>query len=136
MRTPAIVFSLAMAAGAAATAATAKERAVFLSGQYATAEQCAKLRKIEAGGKENVSTAPELLDANGFRGWEGGCEFTKIFEHEPGQSWLAFMVCSEGMTVNAATYVFVKDGDAFEVHQSGQEHGPELYARCDAKKGK
>ncbi|HRN83773.1 MAG TPA: hypothetical protein PK857_03055 [Hyphomicrobium sp.] len=136
MRALVIVLSLVVPIGAWATAAVAKERAAFLDGQYATAAQCEKLRKIEAGGKETVSTAPELLDADGFRGWEGGCEFTKLFEHEPGQSWLAFMVCSEGMSVNAATYVFVKDGDAFEVHRSGEEQGPELYTRCDAKKGK
>jgi hypothetical protein len=118
-------------------AAAAKERAAFLAGQYATAEQCEKLRKVEAGGPKNVGTAPELLDADGFHGWEGGCEFTKIFEHDPGQTWVALMVCSEDMTVTPATYVFVKDqgADSFEVHQSGDQDGPEIYTRCDARKG-
>ena len=121
----------------AATAAGAKERATFLTGQYATAEQCAKLRLIEAGTPRNVETVPELLDADGFKSWEGRCEFTKVFEHEPGETWLVFMVCSEGLTVTPATYVFVKaEGeDRFEVHQSDDQEGPEVYTRCDAGKG-
>lgn len=122
----------------AATAAVAKERAPFLLGQYATEAQCAKLRKVEAGGPKNVGTAPELLDAEGFHSWEGGCGFTKIFEHEPGQSWMALMICSEGQSINPATYVFVKEdgADAFEVHAPDAENGPEIYTRCDAEKGK
>lgn len=117
--------------------AVAKDRASFLAGQYATAEQCQKLRKVEAGGAHNVSTAPELLDANGFHGWEGGCEFTKVFEHEPGASWLAFMICSDGPAMSPATYVFAKQegDDAFEVHSPNDQDGPQLYTRCDAKKG-
>ena len=128
-----ILIALAMVA---ASAASAKERATFLAGQYATAEQCKKLRLVEAGGPKNVGTVPELLDADGFKGWEHGCQFTKIFEHQPGQSWLALMICSEGMSVTPATYVFVKDGDAdaFEVHEADDEDGPEIYTRCDAKK--
>lgn len=123
---------------AAPLAAAAKERAAFLAGQYATAEQCEKLRKVEAGGPKNVATAPELLDADGFHSWEGRCEFTRIFEHEPGQTWLALMVCSEGMTVSPVSYVFVKTGgaDTFEVHEADDQDGPELYTRCDAKDAK
>jgi hypothetical protein len=96
----ALAFALAVPVCAAA-----KERATFLAGQYPTAEQCEKLRKVEAGGPRNVGTAPELLDADGFHGWEGGCEFAKVFEHEPGQTWLALMVCSEGLSVTPASYV-------------------------------
>lgn len=129
-------FFLIALAMAAATAASAKERATFLAGQYATAEQCEKLRKVEAGGPKNVGTAPELLDADGFHGWEHGCGFTRIFEHEPGQSWLTLMICSEGMSMTPATYVFVKDGnaDTFEVHEADDQDGPEVYTRCDARK--
>jgi hypothetical protein len=128
-----ILIALALAAPATAVA---KERAGFLIGQYATAEQCEKLRKVEAGGPKNVGTAPEVLDADGFHGWEGGCEFTRIFEHEPGQSWLALMVCSEGMTMTPTSYVFVKheSEDSFEVHEAGDQDGPEVYTRCDARK--
>lgn len=111
--------------------ASAKERAAFLAGQYATAAQCEKLRAIEAGGPHNVSTAAEVLDAD-------GCAFTRIFEHEPGRTWLALMICPEGPSITPATYVFAKDGDrdAFEVHAPGAEDGPETYTPCDARKGK
>lgn len=130
------LIALALAAASAASAASAKERATFLAGQYATAEQCQKQRLLEAGGPKNVGTAPELLDADGFHGWEHGCEFTKIFEHEPGRSWLALMICSEGMAMTPATYVFVKDdnADTFEVHEPDDQDGPEVYTRCDARK--
>lgn len=130
-------FVLIALAIATPGAAVAKERAAFLAGQYATAEQCEKLRKIEAGGPKGVGTSPELLDATGFHGWEGGCEFTKIFEHDPGKSWTAIMLCSEGMSSTPALYHFAKDEteDRFEVMGPGQdEDGPAAYLRCDAKK--
>jgi len=131
MRTLVLVCALALS-----TAAAAKERAAFLAGQYATAEQCGKLRKIEAGEPKNAGTSPELLDADGFHGWEGACEFTKVFEHEPGQSWLALTICSEGMTMTPMTYVFAKNQgeDSFEVHEAGDEDGPDVYTRCDSRK--
>lgn len=118
-------------------AAHAKERAAFLAGQYATTAQCEKLRKVEAGGPKNVGTAPELLDAGGFHGWEGGCEFTKIFEHEPGKSWTAIMLCTEGMSSEPGLYHFSKDAteDRFEVTgPDSDEDGPGVYLRCDARK--
>lgn len=134
MRSVFVLISL-VAAAAAATSAGAKERATFITGQYATAEQCAKLRNVEKGGPENVETAPELLDADGFRNWEGGCSFTKIYEHEPGASWLTFMVCTEGMTMSAASYIFVKTEKAIEVYGADQADGPEIFTRCDPSKG-
>ena len=121
----------------ASTAAVAKEKAAFLTGQYATKEQCEKLRKVEAGGPKNVGTAPELLTADGFKSWEGACEFTKIFEHDPGQSWVAIMVCSEGMTTTPEMYVFTKheNEDSFDVSHADDAEGPETYTRCESKKG-
>lgn len=118
-------------------AAEGKDRAAFLTGQYATAEQCEKLRKIEAGGPKGVGTSPELLDAGGFHGWEGGCEFTKIFEHDPGKSWTAIMLCTDGPASSPGLYHFVKDEteDRFEVTGPDQdESGPAAYLRCDARK--
>ncbi|WP_439543038.1 hypothetical protein [Hyphomicrobium sp.] len=113
------------------------ERATFLTGQYATADQCAKLRKIEAGEPRNVGTAPELLDETGFHGWEHDCAFTKVFEHKPGKSWAAMMICSEGMSMKPELFAFFKEGeeDRFEVSGTNDEQ-PEVYARCDANKGK
>jgi hypothetical protein len=129
---------LIAAALALSTAAAAKDRATFLTGQYATAAQCEKLRKVEAGGPKNVGTVPELLDADGFHNWESSCEFTKIFEHEPGKQWLALMICSEGPSVTPETYVFSKnDGEnSFDVSDSDDE-APDTFTRCDAeaKKG-
>lgn len=117
--------------------ATAGERAAFLAGQYATAEQCAKLRKIEAGAPRNVETAPELLDADGFHGWEHGCSFTKVFEHDPGKSWAAMMICSEGASITPELYAFFKEGEADRFEVSGtKDDQPEIYERCDAGKGK
>ena len=138
MRIVVIMMSLVVAAGTWATAASARERAAVLLGQYATEKQCAKLRKIEAGEEApGVASAPELLTADGLEGWEGGCRFTKIFEHEPGRMWLALMICSEGPSITPATYVFIKeeDQDAFEVRGSDDLGDPELYTRCDARKG-
>jgi hypothetical protein len=119
------------------TAAVAKDRATFLKGQYATAAQCEKLRKVEAGGAQNVGTTPELLDADGFHGWEGGCEFTKIYEHDPGQSWLGIMVCSDAATSKPEMYFFSKDEkeDAFVVSRSDDDDEPATYTRCDDKRG-
>lgn len=133
MRRVLIALALSLAVP---TAAAAKERATFLAGQYATAEQCQKLRKLEAGGPKNVGTAPELLDAVGFHGWEGGCEFTKVFEHDPAKSWVALMICSEGMSTMPQMYVFTKHEteDSFEVSHSDADDAPEIYNRCDARK--
>jgi len=121
----------------ASTAAVAKDRATFLQGQYATSAQCEKLRKVESGGDENVGTAPELLDSDGFHGWEGGCEFTKIYEHDPGQSWLAIMVCTDATSSKPEMYFFSKNEgeDAFVVSRSDDDDEPATYTRCDAKKG-
>lgn len=132
MRTFLIAVVLAMS-----TAAVAKDRATFLPGQYATTAQCEKLRKVEAGGPENVGTAPELLDSDGFHGWEGGCEFTKIYEHDPGQSWLAIMVCRDAVSSKPEMYFFSKNEgeDAFVISRSDDDDEAATYTRCDAKKG-
>jgi hypothetical protein len=121
----------------AATSAAAKDRAAFLVGQYATAAQCEKLRKVESGEPRNVGTAPELLDSDGFHGWEGGCEFTKIYEHDPGQSWLAIMVCSDAVSSTPEMVFFTRNEgeDAFVVSRSDDEDDPGTYTRCDARKG-
>lgn len=120
------------AAGAAAT-----ERAGFLAGTYAAGKGCEMLAKIEAGGPRTVETVPETLDADGFHGWEGECDFTKVFEHEPGKVWIGLMVCVEGAQFTPETYLFMKSeaDDSFEVAAQNQEL-PELYSRCTGGKGK
>ena len=131
-----VLIALSIAA-IGVTPAMAKERAAFLgSGTYATSQDCEKQRKIEAGGPRNVETSPELLTAEGFRGWEGACEFTKVFEHDPGKSWTGLMSCFEGAQFTPQLYLFMKseaDG-SFEVAAQNQDM-PTAYVRCDPKKG-
>lgn len=117
---------------ALAAAADAKERASFIEGTFATEKGCKKLEAIAKGKPRNVETAPEVLTADGFAGWEGSCEFTKIFEHEPGQVWVGIMYCVEGAATNAATYAFTKTGpDTFDVAGGGGDEAEE-YRRCEA----
>lgn len=130
-------FILMVALMFAVPVANAKDRASFLRGQYATQADCEKLRKIEAGGPRNVETAPELLDPAGIHGWEGECEFTKVFDHDPAKSWVAIMLCTEGLQMTAHSYVFMKNDneDSFDVAPETAE-SPDTYIRCDAKKGR
>lgn len=132
-----LVALAALAVAAGAPFASAKTTAKFLKGQYATEAQCAKLRKIEAGTPRNVETAPEVLDETGFHSWEGTCEFTSIFEHEPGKSWVAIMVCFEGASALPTTYLFMKDElqDAFDVTSDDNDE-VERYTPCASKEGK
>lgn len=116
--------------------AVAKEKASFIEGTYASEAGCQKLAAIDAGGPRNVETVPQVLTAEGFKSWEGGCEFTKIFEHDPGWSWLGLMVCTEGATVGSQSVVIIKgDGDRFEVAEEDDDE-PEVYQRCESDKGK
>lgn len=116
--------------------AAAKEKARFIDGTYATEDGCRKLKAIAAGTPRNVETVPDVLDEDGFKGWEGVCEFTQVLEHEAGRVWVGLMVCSEGMTIVPQTYVFIRGEDkSLEVAASGQD-APEIYKRCDAGKGK
>jgi len=128
---------LLIAVAALAGPAIAKEKAAFIKGQYATEKDCQKLRAIEAGGPRNVETAPELLDTTGFNGWEGACEFTRVFEHDAGKSWIGLMACFEGPNFSPQTYIFIKSeaDDSFEVSAANKDE-PEIYKRCDAGKGK
>lgn len=115
--------------------ALAKEKASFIEGTYASEEGCRKFAAIEAGTPRTVETVPEVLTADGFRSWEGACEFTKVLEHEPGRMWLGFMVCSEGAIITPQSVVIIKgEGDSLEVGADG-ENEPEAYHRCDAGKG-
>lgn len=118
--------------------ALAKDRASFIDGTYASGEGCKKLAALEAGTPRNVETVPEVLTADGFKSWEGACEFTKVFEHDPGKVWVGLMVCSEGAGIGPQTVVILKgEGDSFEVADSdNEEEEPEVYQRCDGVKGK
>ncbi|MDX2257611.1 MAG: hypothetical protein NW205_01715 [Hyphomicrobiaceae bacterium] len=131
LRQPACAALSALAVFWAPPAAGAAERAEFLKGTYATADGCRKLQKLAAGTPRSVETVPETLDAEGFHGWEGGCRFTRIFEHEAGKVWIGLMFCVEGASLTPQTYAFVKgDGDSFEVAGS-EDDEPDLYLPCN-----
>jgi len=127
-----MVFLLLWAAST--SCAFAKETASFIEGTYATVKGCKMLEKLADGTPRTISTVPDTLDKNGFHGWEGGCEFTKIFEHMPGKVWTGLMYCVEGNAINAPNMVFLRDEDdnSFEVLQAGND-SPEVFHRCDVK---
>ncbi|MCB1519193.1 MAG: hypothetical protein KDJ37_01305 [Hyphomicrobiaceae bacterium] len=110
----------------------AKDKASFIDGSYATEEGCAKLKALAAGTPRSVETVPEVLTAEGFKGWEGSCEFTKIYEHDPGKSWVAVLFCVEGATMTPLTYAFARNDDGTIEVGGGSEPEPELFRKCDA----
>lgn len=115
---------------------SAKEKASFIEGTFATDEGCKKLAAIDAGAPRTVESVPEVLVAEGFKSWEGACEFTKVFEHDPGRVWLGFMVCSEGAIITPQSVVIIKgEDDSLAVAADGEDE-PEVYHRCDAGKEK
>lgn len=129
-------LAVALALAALPGGALAKDRAIFIEGTFASEEGCKKLAAIEAGTPRNVETVPEVLTADGFKGWEGACEFTKVFEHEPGRMWLGFMVCSQGAIITPQSVVISKgEGGSLEV-AADDDKEPETYHRCDAGKEK
>lgn len=125
-----------LAVGFLPTAVLAKEQATFIEGTFATEAGCAKLEALGKGTPRNVETVPDVLTKDGFQGWEGSCEFTRIDIHEPGKVWIGLMYCVEGATMAPQTYAFIKGGDgSLEVAATGEDE-PQVYRRCDADKGK
>lgn len=132
MRIAVFVTALLVASGAA----VAKEKAAFIEGTYATQEGCDKLDALAGGKPRSVESVPDVLTSDGFKGWEGACEFTKVYEHEAGRVYIGLMFCGEGATLAPQTYAFIKGEDgSFEVAASGQDQ-PDLYVRCDQRKRK
>lgn len=104
-------------------------KATFIVGTYATAHECKKLRAVEAGGPKNVATAPELLTAEGFHGWENWCSFASI--HPAGNGHSAKMKCGEGPDGWTDTYLFKRRGpDAIDVTIKGKTT---RHKRCEPK---
>jgi len=128
-----LMMSLLLSA-VCSTCVLAKETANFIEGTYATIKGCSMLEKLGNGTKRTISTVPDTLDKYGFHGWEGGCEFTKVFEHMPGKVWTGLMYCVEGNSINAPNMVFVRDeeNNSLEVIQAGDEN-PKVFHRCDVK---
>lgn len=139
MKKPAVLFAslVAVLSLSSGTALTGKERAAFVDGIYAPGDGCKKLEALDQGTPKSIETVPDYLTPNGIESWEGGCEFTKVFEHDPGRSWVAVMVCSGGPTIAPSLQIFIKaeDGKSFEVAHQGQEE-PEIFERCENVKTK
>ncbi len=66
-------------------AADARQRPSFLKGVWATADGCKMQAAIDAGGPKSVETTPEILTADGYKGWEGGCSFSSVKEDGAGK---------------------------------------------------
>ncbi len=116
--------------------AQAKDKAEFLQGTFATETGCKMLKALSGGTPRRIETAPEVLTQEGFKGWESDCEFTKVFEHDPGRIWLGMKLCFAGPSIGPQTFVFIKgQGGNFEVAASGQDQ-PEIYVRCETAEGK
>ncbi len=117
--------------------ALAQGKADFLMGTFASTQGCAMHNKLKTGTPRSIETVPDTLDADGFHGWEGACEFTKVWEHETGSVWQALMYCSEGNTAGPQIFSFVRDPETgtFDVSSIGQQE-PETFQSCDEKKDK
>jgi hypothetical protein len=123
----AIWAGVAMLATSGPAAAKPGVKASFIDGTYATAHECRKARKIEAGGPKNVATAPELLTADGIQGWENWCSFEAIARNS--DRYTGKMSCGEGAQEWTDTYTFKRRGaDAIDVTNKGQTT---RYQRCE-----
>ena len=114
-------------------------KASFISGTYVMEGRCEKLKALEAGGPKNVATVPEMLTAEGFRSWEGSCDFLSIAEIEPGKKWRAEMDCVDGGEEWKETDTFTLDPatGAITVVVEDETAGDEtsVFIRCDGGKG-
>jgi hypothetical protein len=109
-------------------------RADFISGVFAKEGLCKKVEAIEAGGPKNIDTVTETLTPDGFRSWEGNCDFVTITEKEKGRSYEAKMQCIEGPEEWTETNTFDLDpsGSAITVWIEGEKH---QYVKCGSGKG-
>ncbi len=125
------VLALAWMAGPASADG---KRADFISGVFAKEGLCGKVEAIEAGGPKNIDTVTETLTADGFRSWEGNCDFETITEKEKDRSYEAKMRCIEGPEEWTETNTFDLDpsGSAITVWIEGEKH---QYVKCGSGKG-
>lgn len=125
------LVAVAFTAGAASAASTP---AGFIDGVYAREGQCEKWQAIEAGGPRNIETVTETLTSEGFRSWEGNCDFETITEKEKGKVYEAKMQCIEGAAewTETNTFVLQPSGGAMTVWIEGEKHE---FVRCGGKKG-
>lgn len=128
-------LSLAVLSVMAAPASADSARADFIEGVFAKPGLCEKVAAVDAGGPKNVDTVTETFSADGFRSWEGSCDFVSITEKEKGRSYEAQMKCIEGPEEWTETNVFELDpsGNAMTIFIDGDKHE---YVKCGSEKGK
>lgn len=120
---------------AIASSAAANERAPFINGTYVMEGRCEKLKAIEAGGPKNIETMPEILTADGFETWEGGCSFISIKETQKGRRWVAKMACAEAADEGTEIDTFDLDPESGKIKVTVEGKTNE-YVRCSEGKGK
>jgi len=113
----------------ATSSANAAETASFIEGTYASKKGCEMLKALQQGTPRNLQTVPETLDKSGFAGWEGSCEFVKIFKHGT-KLWTAIMYCVEGATAAPSLASFLRHEDgSYDVSFQNAEQ-PEVFMQC------
>jgi hypothetical protein len=120
---------------ASAPAASAQQTATFLDGPYTmSAQACAKLKALAAGGPRNINTVPWHVLRTGISHWEGSCGYRRITERKKGVEWRIDAVCQEGPRRSREIYTWVRRGDGqFDVTLKGQRKAVR-YTRCDVGK--
>jgi hypothetical protein len=124
------IIMAAVTAGSAEAATTAS----FIDGVYAREGLCDKWKAVEAGGPRNLDTVTETLSAEGFRSWEGNCDFDTVTEKEKGKVYEAKMKCIEGASewTETNTFNLAPSGDAITVWIEGEKHE---FVKCGSGKG-
>jgi hypothetical protein len=105
----------------------------FLTGVWATEEGCKKQAAIDAGGPKGVETTPEVLTADGYKGWEGGCTFTSVKENGPGK-WTVGTDCHEAVEEWQDAESWELDSTGTRLKVTVDDQATE-FVRCDAGKG-
>jgi hypothetical protein len=134
IKTGSLIVGLAVAALTARAASAAGTAAGFIDGVYAREGQCEKWAAVEAGGPRNIETVTETLSAEGFRSWEGNCDFETITEKEKGKVYEAKMQCIEGPEewTESNTFILQPSGGAITVWIEGEKHE---FVKCGSGKG-
>ena len=130
------IVVLAVAAGLFAIeafAADAVKGPPFLKGVWATADGCKMQAAIDAGGPKSVETTPEILTADGYKGWEGGCSFSSVKEDGAGK-WTVATDCTDAAEEWKDTEKWELDSAAGRLKVTVDDQTTE-FVPCDAGKG-
>jgi hypothetical protein len=124
-----------VAALALISAAHAAEnvKAPFIAGVWATADGCKMQSAIDAGGPKSVETTPEILTADGYKGWEGGCSFSSLKDEGAGK-WTVETSCTDAAEEWKDTEKWELDSAAGRLKVTVNDQTTE-FVRCDAGKG-